>query len=255
VQFAVSAHRTQVARQDFKYEQYWPGESAGRKLMSNQLDEAEAAPPGPATEFIIGVLDASGRLDAASVRRLLEEASDAIGLGGCIDRVVMPVMHQIGLWWVAGSYTMEQEAMTTEAIRAWLDRRTAFLPAPTRPNHILLACGPHDRVTLGLEALALLLRTHGWSCRMLGARITAAKLATAAEANDPAAVVVVAHIPDGHRRAVAAIEAVDRLGFSMFYAGGAFDDSESRVGVPGRYLGRQIEGACAIIVDSLLEAA
>lgn len=223
--------------------------------MSSPRVEATPAGRGPATEFVIGVLDASGRLDAASVRRLLEEASEAIGLGGCIDRVVMPVMRQIGLWWTDGSYSIEQEAMTTEAIRAWLDRRTAFLPAPTRPDHILLACGPHDRVTLGLEALALLLRTQGWSCRMLGARITAVKLATAAEADDPAAVVVVAHIPAGHRRAVAAIEAVDRLGFSIFYAGGAFDDSEARVDVPGRYLGRQIEGACAIIVDSLVEAA
>jgi len=227
----------------------------GGLLMLDAQDEAEMALPGPAAEFIIGVLDASGRLDAASVRRLLEEASDAIGLGGCIDRVVMPVMRQIGIWWITGSYSIEQEAMTTEAIRAWLDRRTAFLPGPTRPNHILLACGPHDRHTLGLEALALLLRTQGWSCRMLGARITAATLATAAEANDPAAVVVVAHIPAGHRRAVAALQAVDQLGFTLFYAGGAFSDQESREGVPGRYLGRQITGACAIIVDTLDEAS
>jgi len=227
----------------------------GGQLMLDGQDEAEMALPGPAAEFIIGVLDASGRLDAASVRRLLEEASDAIGLGGCIDRVVMPVMRQIGIWWITGSYSIEQEAMTTEAIRAWLDRRTAFLPGPTRPNHILLACGPHDRHTLGLEALALLLRTQGWSCRMLGARITAATLATAADANDPAAVVVVAHIPAGHRRAVAALQAVDQLGFTLFYAGGAFSDQESREGVPGRYLGRQITGACAIIVDTLDEAS
>lgn len=254
MQFVVSGHNAQVARHICAMDGIKQG-SAGWQLKSSHQDDAEISLPGPAAEFILGVLDASNRLDAASIRRLLEEAAETIGLGGCIDRVVMPVMRQIGLWWVKGSYSIEKEAMTTEAIRTWMDRRTAFIPAPTRPGHILLACGPHDRHTLGLEALALLLRIQGWSCRVLGARITAVKLTAAAEATDPTAVVVVAHLAAGHRRTVAAMEAVDRLGIAMFYAGGSFADPDHRTGVPGRYLGRHIEHACAIIVDSLVPAA
>lgn len=254
MQCGVINHRCDIARHHGEMGSVQQEKSVWR-LKSNHREETEIALPGPAAEFILGVLDASARLDAASVRRLLEQASESMGLGGCIDRVVMPVMRQIGLWWVKGAYSVEKEAMTTEAIRSWMDRRTAFLPAPTRPGHILLACGPHDRHTLGLEALALLLRIEGWSCRVLGARITAVKLATAAEASDPTAVVVVAHIASGHRRTVAALEAVDRLGIPLFYAGGSFADLESRQDVPGRYLGRHIEHACVIIVESLVPAA
>jgi methylmalonyl-CoA mutase cobalamin-binding subunit len=135
--------------------------------------------------------------------------------------------------------------MATEAVRAWLDRRSAFAPAPTRPRPILLACGPSDLHTIGLESMAMLLRYQGWPCRVLGARTPTATIATAARATAVAGVILVSHLATGRLRAVESIRAIDDLDIQVFYAGNAFSTPRSRRGVPGHYLGGGIEDACA----------
>ena len=134
---------------------------------------------------------------------------------------------------------------------AWLDRRSAFAPAPTRPRPILLACGPSDLHTIGLESTAVLLRYQGWPCRVLGARTSTVTLAAAARAAAVAGVVVVSHLATGRLRAVESIRAIDDLGIEVFYAGNAFSTPRSRRGVPGRYLGVGIADACAQADPSL----
>ncbi len=55
-----------------------------------------------------------------------------MGLAACIDEVLLPAMRQIGVWWAVGHCDIVQERLATEAIRTWLDRRSALAPAPTR---------------------------------------------------------------------------------------------------------------------------
>src|SRR4029078_2566651 len=88
-------------------------------------------------------------------------------------------MRQVGVWWQTGRCTVEDEHLTTKAVRAWLENLNASAPAPARPAPIVLACGPTDLHTIGLEALGVLLRHEGWDCRILGARTTVRDLAAA----------------------------------------------------------------------------
>jgi methylmalonyl-CoA mutase cobalamin-binding subunit len=141
--------------------------------------------------------------------------------------------------------------MTTEAVRAWLDRASAFAPAPTRRGTVLLACGPSDLHTVGLESLALLLRDGGFPCRVLGARTSTMTLITAAQAMNAAAVVVVCHLATGRLRAIGSIEAISRLGIKVFFAGNAFSSKRGRRPVPGSYLGVRIQDAYAEIEAAL----
>ena len=67
-------------------------------------------------------------------------------------------MQQVGLWWQTGRCTVEDEHLTTEAARAWLETLNSSAPAPVRTPPIVLACGPTDLHTIGLEALCVLLR-------------------------------------------------------------------------------------------------
>ena len=200
------------------------------------------------------VLDASQRLDAATISTTLTEAMDVVGLPDCIDLVILPVMSQIGRWWAAGQYSIPQEQMTTEAVRAWLDHRGTFVPTPRHSQPVLLACGPRDRHTIGAEALALLLRTQGWQCRMLGARISAANLLTAASAMTPAAVVLVSHLAANRRLAVESLTGVHEANIVGFYAGNAFISQDNRRDVPGIYLGTSIQGACSLVCKVLDDA-
>lgn len=141
--------------------------------------------------------------------------------------------------------------MATEAVRAWMDRRSSLAPPPTRPRPILLTCGPSDLHTIGLESTALLLRYQGWPCRVLGARTPTATLTAAALASAVAGVIVVSHLATGRLRAVESIRAVDDLGIEVFFAGNAFSRPRSRRGVPGHYLGGGIEAACAQLTQVL----
>jgi methanogenic corrinoid protein MtbC1 len=219
-----------------------------------EVEPSPAAGTGEIAELQQTVLAASQRLDAAGVSHTLTEAATAVGLPDCIDQVILPVMSQIGRWWAAGEYSIPQEQMTTEAVRAWLDHRGTLVSAPRHAQPVLLACGPRDRHTIGAEALALLLRIQGWQCRMLGARISVANLLTAALAMTPAAVVLVSHLAANRRLAVEALTGVHRADIVGFYAGNAFASQDNRRDVPGIYLGTSIQGACSQICH-ILDAA
>lgn len=246
-----------------QHRRYHPAEVNALRLMRDEIARGQQAglaarsvretvgAQGPAVELIHSILADTERLDAAAVRSRLDEAVAQLGLGGCIDDVLLPAMRQVGLWWAAGHCDIAQERMATEAVRAWMDRRIAFAPAPTHPRPVLLASGPSDLHTIGLESLALLLRSQGWPCRLLGARTPTLTAVTAARATGGSAVVVVSHLATGRLRAVQTIQAVDQLGVPVFFAGNAFSAPRGRRGVPGTYLGGSIRDACEQVTGTL----
>ena len=123
---------------------------------------------------------------------------------------------------------------------------------PLEIGPVLLACGPRDRDTVGLESLALLLRFQRWPCRVLGARVSTFTLTIAAQAAEAVGVVVMSTENRGLPQAVAAILAVDALGIPVFFAGDAFEPEHSRRQLPGQYLGTRMGGACTQLIDMLV---
>jgi DNA-binding transcriptional MerR regulator len=206
---------------------------------------------GPERECIDLLLAASDRGDAEGLRLALNRAAEMLGTGGCIDDVLFPAMKQIGLWWESGHCDVEQERFTSETVRGWLEGLAARTPAPVAADPIVLACGPSDQHTIGLEAMALLLRRRQRPCRVLGARVPASTLVTAARANNAPAVVIVCHLNSGRQRAIRAIRAVNELPTAVFYAGNGFSSARSRRNVPGRYLGTRVQQACADVLAAV----
>jgi methanogenic corrinoid protein MtbC1 len=206
---------------------------------------------GPAAEYIEQILAASARFDPVAVRDQLSRAHAALGLTACLDDVLLPAMKQIGLWWETGRCDVEQEHFTTEIVRAWMESLVAYAPDPLSRIPVVLACGPTDQHTIGLEALATLLRYRRWPCRTLGARTSVAALTTAVHATGARAVVVVSHLSTGRKRAIQSLTATAELGAAVFYAGNAFSSPRSRRNVPGTYLGSRLENACDLIESAL----
>jgi methanogenic corrinoid protein MtbC1 len=203
------------------------------------------AQTGPARDLVDGLLAASEQMEPADVVAVLDRAADDLGLPAAIDEVLMPAMRQVGQWWESGRCDVAQEHLTSEAARGWLSRLAAFAPPPLRADPVVLACGPRDLHTLGMEALAVLLAYDGWSCRVLGARTPADTLVTAVRATSAAAAVVVSHLSVGRRPAVEAIQGVAAAGTEVFYAGNAFLFARARERVPGIYLGDSVAAAAA----------
>jgi DNA-binding transcriptional MerR regulator len=206
---------------------------------------------GPGAERVQGMLDASNGLNASAIRSVLELSHAEIGLAATLDEVVMPAMRQIGAWWETGDCSVGQEQLTTEVVRAWLAKVTTLAPAPSSGNRaVLLATGPGDFHTLGLEALAAQLAHERVASRLLGPRTALSVLLAAIQATPEAVVVVVSHLPTQRRSALASLEAVTETGAPTFFAGNAFLFQRSRKRVPGTYLGERIEEAALLVARS-----
>ena len=252
------------------HRRYSPDELHALRLMRDEIARGTRASlaaesvrtllaiAGDPADFIGAILAASERGDPFAVRDQLGRACAALGLSTCLDDVLLPAMRQVGLWWQTGRCDVEQEHLTTEAARAWLESVVACAPQPVSRASIVLACGPTDLHTIGLEAMATLLRYRRWPCRLLGARTSVPTLTTAIRATDARAVVVVSHLNTGRKRAIQSLHAASDSGAAVFYAGNAFTSPRSRRNLPGNYLGSRLGPACDLIdaaMAALLENA
>lgn len=224
----------------------------GRKASeAARAVRATLDPSDPRFTRIRSLLAASESMQPAELREILDLAWEELGLAATIDQVLMPAMRQIGNFWETGRCDVAQEHLTTETARGWLSRVTSLAPAPGPGRPILLACGPRDLHTLGLEALATLLAHQSRGCRVLGARTPARTLVTAVAATDAAAVVIVSHLSTQRRPAVDALRAAAQTGVPVFYAGNAFILPGGRAGVPGTYLGERLAPAADRIIETV----
>jgi methanogenic corrinoid protein MtbC1 len=251
-----------------KHRSYTPSELHALRLMRDEIARGRRASlaaeavrelleiTGPAARCVEEIMRASQRSEPLAVRAQLDEARRTMGLGPCLDDVLLPAMQQVGLWWETGRCTVETEHLTTEAARSWLEIVNSSAPSPARSATIVLACGPTDLHTIGLEALCVLLRYDGWSCRLLGARTSVPALNTAVQATGAKAVVIVSHLSSGRARAVQSLSAAAHHdGVKVFYAGNAFTAPRSRRNLPGRFLGTRLQTACELIESELGEGS
>lgn len=205
----------------------------------------------PAQELVLELVAASASYDPDGVRRQLDRGVETLGLGGCLDEVVFPAMRHVGYRWQSGRLEIAAERLATEAVRAWLEILALHAPPPTHAAPVVLACGPTDQHSLGLEALALLLSQQGTRCRVLGPRTSVRTLGTALRANRPSGVVIVSHLRVNRPRATESLRMAAATGVEVFYAGDAFATVRLRRNVPGTHLNSDLRGACAVILATV----
>jgi DNA-binding transcriptional MerR regulator len=197
------------------------------------------------------VLDAVLALDGDRLRAELDAATERLGVEYAIQRVILPAMREIGSRWREGRCDVGREHLATEVVRSWLSRQAFLAPQPFRPRPIVLASGPQDLHTVGLEAFSVILARRGWPCRVLGARTPAEALVATVQSLDAVAAVVTAQRAVTRRSAVGSIEAACALpGVRAFYAGDAFAAPAARKDVAGVYLGEDLVEAAMIIEES-----
>ena len=78
------------------------------------------------------------------------------------------MLRQIGDEWQAGNFTVAQEHLVSEAVRARIERLLADARGGVR-GLAVLACPPGERHDCGLLMLAVLMRADGWQVAYLGA--------------------------------------------------------------------------------------
>jgi methanogenic corrinoid protein MtbC1 len=208
----------------------------------------------PGRDHAGAILGAAMQFDAAGIRNHLDGALAELGLEPTLQAIVLPVLREIGSRWEAGRCDVANEHLASQEIRAWLNHQVSFARFSADRGVLVLACGPKDAHSLGLESFYVLLARRGWNCRVLGAETPSESLVKAARATPARGVIVTSHLNSNRRSAVESIRSVAKLpGVAVFYAGNAFVSDKSREGVPGTYLEDHL-GNAADLVESALRS-
>lgn len=207
---------------------------------------------GPRHAILDRFLRYAMKLDPTGLREALNDAVEALGPEHAIRDVALPAMREMGSRWKAGVCDTAHEHLATEAVRVWLARQSVMAPAPFRPHPLVLATGPKDLHTIGLEAFGVILARRGWSLRTLGSLTPVDSLVAAVRAAEARGAVVTSQRSVARRAAADAITAVDALpGVQAFYAGMAFAPAAARKDVPGTWLGDDILEAASVLETAM----
>ena len=242
------------------HRRYTPQELQALRLMRDEVARGTRAsvaaravqallePPAATSALIDQFLAGTAQLSPDPIRAALERAAGDLGLGRCIDEVMLPALRRAGTWWAIGACDAEPEKLAVQVIRDWMGRRRIYAPTADQPRGALLVGGPDDVHSVGAEALALLLRTAGWRCRLLTTHTRTEQLPAVTQNLQPDAVVVVCNLVTGRRSATASINVVHQRGYRTYYAGSAFAAPATRRTIPGTYLGNSITDAARTIL-------
>jgi methanogenic corrinoid protein MtbC1 len=207
--------------------------------------------PLPHQPIVDELLASTRELGGRTFMAILDEAVARHGLAETLCTVLIPTMRHVGVWWQTGRCDIAHEHLASESALTWLHRLPCQAYPSSEPGISVLACGPSDHHSIGLEVLAALLRERGRDARMLGPRVPPSALVTAIRTVHASATVVVSHLPSARRDALKSLAAASTVPPALFYAGNAFTRRTARQRVPGTYLGEDLAQATETVIASL----
>jgi DNA-binding transcriptional MerR regulator len=181
-----------------------------RRALEDGLSAAQAAQVALAGEIVAGeTIELPGRLDEARTRLLaaleaydeataqavLDDCLATFGLEIVVRDLILSVLSELGRRWTAGQAEVSHEHFASNLLRGRLLSLARLWGRGNGPL-AMLACAPGERHDISLIAFGLLLRSHGWRILFLGADTPLPTLTHAAQTTSPAAIVIVAFVPE-----------------------------------------------------------
>ena len=144
---------------------------------------------GPKT--IIRALNrAATTLDAVGCDQVISNSLETHGVVWTWENVLIPVLVALGEKWEQTGEGVEQEHLISESITGLFRNLASTVTEPENARPVLLACAPHELHTIPMYAIAAGLAEQNIASRVLGARMPADALATAAKKIGPCAIAV-----------------------------------------------------------------
>ncbi len=197
---------------------------------SVQADVGAEAPASAATPVLTAttreLLAALTGFDDTRANVALDDAFARFSLDIVLDKVVLPVLVEIGEGWVGEEITIAQEHFASEFMRGRLLAVARGWGSGDGPL-ALLACPAEERHDLGLLCFGLALRERGWRIAFLGGDVPAATLTEAAAKLRPDAVIVAAIDAERFRAAHAALVHIG-ADHTLFLGGAGGNDQIAR---------------------------
>jgi DNA-binding transcriptional MerR regulator len=157
-------------------------------------------------------------------------------------------LAQIGQGWYAGTLSVQQEHFASSIATQRLNIIISALPAPTRPESILVACPPGEEHDFILLLCSYLLRRKGWDVLYLGSNVPLDHLDQTIKSTRPAMVLSAAQSLTGAASLSKMSEYLVSRRRLLAYGGGIFNSlpvAEQRIS--GYYLGTDLPALPTII--------
>jgi MerR family transcriptional regulator, light-induced transcriptional regulator len=156
--------------------------SEAAAMLPQLLEELEAVPPAPAqvqepspaslVAWREEIVVAAEALEQRRVSEVLDEVLGALTPLRAYEEVLVPLQREVGERWHAGTFSVAQEHLVTQEVRARLISLLHAAPMKGR-RRAVLACFPDEQHELGLLGAALRLRHAGVVVTLLGQRTPA----------------------------------------------------------------------------------
>lgn len=210
--------------------------------------EATSAAAGIVSRLVSRLLE----YDEASAAAEWSTALDLFDVQSAFERVIVPVMREVGQAWHNSEATVAQEHFATNFVRSRLD----ILSRQVLPMHdapvVLLACLEGEHHELGLLMLAVMLRFHGFRTIYLGQDVPDDALIRCVEDSQPQVLAVNSGTVEGvthlERVALALKETAPLT--AIVYGGGVFGAEPTlRPDGGARYGGPDLQSALRLITQ------
>jgi len=133
-----------------------------------------------AGRFLEACLDAIRQLDAAALETELARASIELTTPALLERLLLPLLTEVGHRWREGSFRVAHEHMTTAIVRSFLGtQESGGAVGPSAPG-IVVAAPAGQRHELGGLMVSAMAASDGWQVTYLGADLPAEEIAAAA---------------------------------------------------------------------------
>ena len=129
-------------------------------------------------------------LDANGCDQIISQTIESHGVIWTWEKVLTPVLISLGEKWAQTGEGVEQEHLLSESITGQFRNVLGKVTDPENSRPVLIACAPHELHTIPMFAIAAGLAEQNIACLILGARMPAEALASAAKKLGPSAIVV-----------------------------------------------------------------
>ncbi len=133
---------------------------------------------------------AASTLDASGCNQVISNAIQSHGVVWTWEQILMPVLISVGKRWEETGEGVAQEHLLAESITGEFRNIASQVTEPENTRPVLLACAPHELHTIPIFAIAAALAEQNIASRIMGARMPAQALASAAKKLGPSAIVI-----------------------------------------------------------------